>query len=97
MISSKKIEAANMEDKKQLQTNSKNRKGGTNGEQETATPSSLPDTEYSDQIETYSDERIAEFLLTNAVDEKDYERAKEEVRRMRLYPQAIPHRKSIGV
>ncbi|MFW6201039.1 MAG: AbrB/MazE/SpoVT family DNA-binding domain-containing protein [Gemmatimonadota bacterium] len=44
-------------------------------------------------VETYSPERRAEFLLTNAVDEADYERAAEEVRRMGLDPSEIPHRR----
>lgn len=44
-------------------------------------------------IETYTPERRAEFLLSTAVDEKDYARAIEEVRGMGLDPEAIPHRK----
>jgi len=42
-------------------------------------------------IEMYTAERRAEFLLSNAVDAEDYARACEEVRRMRLDPDAIPH------
>lgn len=43
-------------------------------------------------VEIYTPERRAEFLLTNAVDAKDYARARREVMRMGLDPQAIPHR-----
>ncbi len=42
-------------------------------------------------IEIYTAERRAEFLLSNAVDSEDYARAREEVRRMGLDPDAIPH------
>jgi AbrB family looped-hinge helix DNA binding protein len=42
-------------------------------------------------LEVYSAERKAEFLLTNAVDEEDYARAKEQVRNLGLNPDAIPH------
>jgi AbrB family looped-hinge helix DNA binding protein len=48
-------------------------------------------------IEVYSPERRAEFLLSNAVDAKDYARAVEEVRKMGLDPAKIPHRKPSGV
>jgi bifunctional DNA-binding transcriptional regulator/antitoxin component of YhaV-PrlF toxin-antitoxin module len=44
-------------------------------------------------IETYSDERTAEFLLSNTVDEGDYEMARQEVMAMGLDPDRIPHRK----
>ena len=44
-------------------------------------------------VETYTPERKAEFLLTNAVDEKDYRQAQAEVRRMGLEPSKIRHRK----
>ena len=44
-------------------------------------------------LEMYSDERAAGFLLSNAVDREDYERAREEVRSMGLDPDAVPHRK----
>ena len=44
-------------------------------------------------IETYTRERRAEFLLSNAVDAADYKRAVKEVRRMGLDPAAIPHHK----
>ena len=42
-------------------------------------------------VEIYSDERKAEFLLSNAVDASDYEAAADEVRRMGLDPDRIPH------
>jgi AbrB family looped-hinge helix DNA binding protein len=44
-------------------------------------------------VEIYTPERRAEFLLSNAVDEKDYARAVEEVRRLALDPDSIPHSK----
>ena len=42
-------------------------------------------------VENYSDERKAEFLLTNAVDEQDYAWAREEVRKLGLDPDHVPH------
>ena len=45
-------------------------------------------------LESYTPERRAEFLLSNAVDEEDYARAKEEVRKkFGLDPDTIPHRR----
>ena len=44
-------------------------------------------------LESYSQERKAEFLLSNAVDVEDYARAEEEVRKMGLDPATIAHRK----
>ena len=44
-------------------------------------------------IERYSPERKAEFLLSNAVDDKDYKRARKEVEKLRLNPDKIPHRR----
>lgn len=43
-------------------------------------------------VEVYSPERRAEFLLSNAVDDNDYREAVDEVRRMGLDPDSIPHR-----
>jgi AbrB family looped-hinge helix DNA binding protein len=43
-------------------------------------------------VEVYTPERRAEFLLSNAVDDKDYRRAADTVREMGLDPDAIPHR-----
>ena len=42
-------------------------------------------------LETYTPERKAEFLLSNAVDREDYEEAVEAVREMGLDPANIPH------
>ncbi len=44
-------------------------------------------------VETYTPERRAEFLLSNAVDEDDYALAVREVRKMGLDPEEIPHKK----
>lgn len=44
-------------------------------------------------VETYSPERIAEFLLSNAVDKEDYEKAVASVKEMGLDPNAISHTK----
>ena len=44
-------------------------------------------------LESYSQERKAEFLLSNAVDGEDCTRAEEEVRKMGLDPAAIRHRR----
>ena len=46
-------------------------------------------------IEMYSPERRAEFLLSNAVDAKDYARAQKEVRKMGLDPKKIAHFKPV--
>jgi len=42
-------------------------------------------------IEVYTRERRVEFLLSNAVDNKDYARAQKRVREMGLDPERIPH------
>lgn len=44
-------------------------------------------------VERYSPARRAEFLLSNAVDQQDYDRAMEEVRKLGLDPKRIPHHK----
>jgi bifunctional DNA-binding transcriptional regulator/antitoxin component of YhaV-PrlF toxin-antitoxin module len=44
-------------------------------------------------VEAYSPERKAGFLLENAVDAEDYQRALEAVRGMGLDPASIPHEK----
>jgi AbrB family looped-hinge helix DNA binding protein len=44
-------------------------------------------------LESYTLERRAEFLLSNAVDKEDYARSEEEVRKMGLDPSAIRHRR----
>ena len=48
-------------------------------------------------LELYSDERKAEFLLSNAVDADDYARALEAVRKMGLDPSDVPHHRPVGV
>jgi hypothetical protein len=47
--------------------------------------------------ELYTPERKAEFLLSNAIDAEDYARAIEEVKKMGLDPDMVPHRKPVGV
>lgn len=42
-------------------------------------------------VEIYTPERKAEFLLSNAVDEAEYQEALQEVRQMGLEPERIPH------
>ncbi len=44
-------------------------------------------------VEYYTPERRAEFLLSNAVDARDYRRALAEVRKLGVDPEDIPHRK----
>lgn len=44
-------------------------------------------------MEIYTPARIAEFLLNNAVDEDDYRRAVDEVRRLGVDPDTVPHQK----
>ena len=44
-------------------------------------------------VEVYTPERKAEFLLSNAIDAEDYARAREEVRKLGLDPDSIPHHK----
>lgn len=44
-------------------------------------------------VEVYSQERIAEFLLANAVDKEDYAQAVSRVKQMGLDPESIPHLK----
>jgi AbrB family looped-hinge helix DNA binding protein len=46
--------------------------------------------------ERYSPERIAEFLLSNAVGATDYEAARDEVRRLGLEPDGVEHVRSTG-
>ncbi len=43
--------------------------------------------------EIYSPERVAEFLLSNAVDTSEYEKAAARVQSMGLDPETIPHSK----
>lgn len=44
-------------------------------------------------VEVWTPERKAAFLLENAVDLKDYARARREVRRMGFDPDKVPHGK----
>jgi AbrB family looped-hinge helix DNA binding protein len=44
-------------------------------------------------VERYTPERKAEFLLSNAVDDSDYRKARRAVRKLGLDPDAIPHRR----
>ncbi len=44
-------------------------------------------------VEIYIPERKAEFLLSNAVDARDYQAAVEEVRKLGIDPGDIPHYK----
>jgi AbrB family looped-hinge helix DNA binding protein len=43
-------------------------------------------------IEKYSPQRKAEFLLSNATNSADYRRARREVKKLGLDPDAVPHR-----
>lgn len=44
-------------------------------------------------VERYTPERKAEFLLSNAIDNAEYRRARKEVSKLGLDPDAIPHRR----
>ena len=44
-------------------------------------------------VELYTPERRAEFLLSTATTAKDYQRARKEVEKLGLDPDAIPHRR----
>jgi AbrB family looped-hinge helix DNA binding protein len=44
-------------------------------------------------VERYTPERKAEFLLSNAIDEADYRKARREVRKLGLDPDSIAHRR----
>lgn len=45
-------------------------------------------------IEVYSKERKAEFLLNNAINQDDYEAARQAVQKLGLDPDNIPHERS---
>jgi bifunctional DNA-binding transcriptional regulator/antitoxin component of YhaV-PrlF toxin-antitoxin module len=51
----------------------------------------------ADDIEVYTPERKAEFLLSNAVDAADYASAREKVRKLGLDPDAILHDRPDGM
>lgn len=42
-------------------------------------------------VERYTPERKAEFLLSNAIDDADYRRARRAVRKLGIDPDSIPH------
>jgi AbrB family looped-hinge helix DNA binding protein len=44
-------------------------------------------------VERYTPERKAEFLLSTATTKKDYQRARKEVKKLGLDPDAIRHRR----
>jgi len=44
-------------------------------------------------VEVYSPQRVAEFLLSNAIGAQDYEDARAEVRKIGLDPDSIAHAK----
>jgi len=44
-------------------------------------------------VERYTPDRKAEFLLSNAVDDSDYRKARKTVRALGLDPNKIPHRR----
>jgi bifunctional DNA-binding transcriptional regulator/antitoxin component of YhaV-PrlF toxin-antitoxin module len=44
-------------------------------------------------VERYTPERKAEFLLSTATSAKNYHRARREVKKLGLGPDAIPHRR----
>jgi len=44
-------------------------------------------------VERYTPERKAEFLLSTALDEADYRKARRAVRKLGLDPDSIPHRR----
>lgn len=50
-----------------------------------------------DDVEIYTPERRAEFILSNAVDAADYAAAREEVRKMGLDPDQISHLRPPGI
>jgi AbrB family looped-hinge helix DNA binding protein len=42
-------------------------------------------------VENYSPERQAEFILSNAVGQRDYEKAQDEVLKLGVNPETVPH------
>jgi hypothetical protein len=49
------------------------------------------------ELEDYTPERVAEFLLSNAINAEDYAQSRAEVQRMGLDPDKMPHQKPAGV
>jgi hypothetical protein len=66
-------------------------------DQTTALGAPIPPRPPQPEIEDYTPERIAEFLLNNAVGPAGYAAAREEVRRLGLDPDLIPHQKPLGI
>ena len=48
-------------------------------------------------VEVYTPARQAEYLLSNSVDAADYARALEEVRKLGVDPDSVPHCKPDGI
>ena len=46
-------------------------------------------------VERYTPERKAEFLLSNAIDQADYRKARKEVQKLGLDPDTISHRRPV--
>jgi len=44
-------------------------------------------------VERYSPQRKAEFILSNAIDESDYRKARRAVRKLGIDPDSVPHRR----
>ena len=45
------------------------------------------------QVEKYTPERKAEFLLSNATSRADYQRARKAVRKLGIDPDSVPHQR----
>lgn len=50
----------------------------------------------NENLETYTPERKAEFLLNNAVGAEDYRNAQAEVRKLGVDPETIPHQRPLS-
>src|SRR5436309_902562 len=60
------------------------------------TEDAAPLSAYSDRVETYPPERIAEFLLNNTVTREDCAAALAEVRKLGIDPATIPYKNPAG-
>ncbi len=58
---------------------------------ESETEGTDPDSADWPEVEIYTPERIAEFLLNNAVNEREYRAAIAEVIQMGIDPATVPH------
>ncbi len=56
-----------------------------------------PATAYPGMLEPYTPQRIAEFLLNNAIGPEDYAAAVAEVRKLGIDPSTIPHEVPEGI